>query len=144
MQRSDAGIDMTTYEWTMVAISSSGFLVTIGGVIAACVWAVAKVKQGTMEHIKDERVQRADAIHKAMLRFEETQTIQDHNFGEVGLSLRRFIEQIEKKVHEVEIWCRDNYALKHDVADVRRDIREMRAEVVTDIKELGKKIDGKT
>jgi len=134
---------MTTYEFTMVCIASGGFLVTIGGVIGACVWAVAKIKQSTIGHIKDERIQRADAINKAMKRFAETQATQDHNFGEVGLSLRRFIEQIEKKVYEVELYGRDNFALKNDVADVRKDIKEMRAEIVTDIKELGKKIDSK-
>ncbi|HEY8751601.1 MAG TPA: hypothetical protein VIM11_26705 [Tepidisphaeraceae bacterium] len=134
---------MTTFEWTMVSISAAGFFVTVGGVIGACVWAVAKVRQSTIEHIADERAQRTVAIQHAMAKFDETQDEQNHNFGEVGLSLRRFIEQIETKVHEVEIWGRDNYALKHDVADVRKDIKEMRMEIVTDIKELGRKIDSK-
>jgi len=134
---------MTTFEWAMVSISAAGFLVTVGGVIGACVWAVGKIREGTIEQIKEERIQRADAIHKAMARFDEAQQTQDHNFGEVGLSLRRFIEQIEQKVYQVELWGRDNYALKHDVADVRKDIKEMRAEIKTDMTELGRKIDQK-
>jgi len=132
---------MTTFEWVMVSISAAGFLVTIGGVIGGCVWAVSKIRQNTAEHITDERIQRADAIHKAMVRFEEAQIVQDHNFGEVGLSLRRFVETLDLKVREIEIWGRDNYALKHDVTDLRKDIKEMRIEIVTDIKDLCKKID---
>ena len=134
---------MTSFEWFMVVISGAGFLVTTGGLIGGSVWAVSKIRLATAAHIKDERIQRSEAIAMAMKRFDEAQSVQDHNFGEVGLSLRRFIESIEKKVHEVEIWGRDNYALKHDVADVRKDIKEMRAEIVTDIKALGAKIDRK-
>jgi hypothetical protein len=134
---------MNTFEWTMVSISAAGFLVTVGGIIAACVWAVSKIREGTAETISSERTQRAEAIQHALKRFDEAQEVQDHNFGEVGLSLRRFIEQIEKKVYEVELYGRDHFALKNDVAEVRKDIKEMRAEIVTDIKELGKKIDSK-
>lgn len=134
---------MTIYQWAMISISAGGFLLTVGAMIAGSVWAVSKIRQDVAEHIKDEHIQRSAAIQHAMARFDEAQEVQDHNFGEVGLSLRRFIESIEKKVHEVEIWGRDNYALKHDVSEVRKDIKEMRAEIVTDIKELGRKIDSK-
>jgi hypothetical protein len=132
---------MTTYQWAMVSIAAAGFLVTIGGMIGACVWAVARVKETTVELIKEERIQRGVDINTAMKRFEEAQDTQDHNFGEMGSALRAFIQQIEKKVYEVELYGRDNYALKHDVFEVRKDIKEMRADIKSDITELGRKID---
>jgi septal ring factor EnvC (AmiA/AmiB activator) len=132
---------MSTFEWAMVSIAAAGFLVTVGGVIGSCVWAVGKIRQATEAQIKDERIQRADAITKAMARFDEAQATQDHNFGEVGLSLRRFIEEVEKEMHKIEMWGRDNYALKDDVKDLRTDIKDMRTEIKADIGKLSEKID---
>ena len=134
---------MTTFEWAMVSIATGGFLVTTGGVLASCIWAVAKIKQATGEQIAEERQERAEAIAKAMDRFDAAQSEQDHNFGEVGLSLRRFIETVEKEMHKIEMWGRDNYALKNDVKDIRADINSMRLEIKSDITALGAKIDQK-
>ncbi len=131
---------MTPYEWTMVSISGGGFAVTIGGVLSACVWAVSKIKQSTSEQIAIERTERAAAVAKAMDRFDAAQKTQDHNFGEVGLSLRRFIEEVEKEMHAIEMWGRDNYALKVDTKDIRTDIKEMRAEIKADLKSLSAQI----
>ena len=132
---------MTAFEWTMVSISVAGFLVTVGSVIGACVWAVARIKAGTDEQIVAERMERTKAISEAMARFDNAQMSQDHNFGEVGLSLRRFIEEVEKEMHEIEMWGRDHYALKDDVKDIRDDIKEMRNDIKDDFKELNAKID---
>lgn len=132
---------MTTFEWMMVSISIAGFLLTLGGVLGSCIWAVAKIKQNTLEQIAIERIERAAAIARAYERFDEAQRTQDHNFGEVGLSLRRFIEEVEKEMHAIEMWARDHYALKDDVKDIRTDIKEMRTEIKSELKELGKKID---
>jgi hypothetical protein len=132
---------MTTFEWAMVSIAAAGFLVTLGTVIGGCVWAVARIKETTDAQIITERIERTEAIANAMNRFDAAQVSQDHNFGEVGLSLRRFIETVEKEMHAIEMWGRDNYALKNDVVDVRKDIKEMRTEIKADITELGRKID---
>jgi hypothetical protein len=134
---------MTTFEWAMVSISAAGFLVTIGGVLGGCIWAVAKIKQGTSDQIITERIERAEAIAAAMKHFNASQATQDHNFGEVGLSLRRFIETVEKEMHSIEMWGRDHYALKDDVKLIRADIKDMRSEIKTDMTELGRKIDNK-
>lgn len=134
---------MTTFEWAMVSISAAGFLVTTGGVLGGCIWAVARIKQGTGDLVAAERLERAEAIATAMDRFDAAQATQDHNFGEVGLSLRRFIETVEKEMHEIEMWGRDHYALKDDVKDIRSDIKEMRADIKSDITALSTKIDRK-
>ena len=132
---------MTTFEWAMVSISLGGFVVTTGGVLGSCVWAVGKIRQNTVHQIAQERVERAAAITRAYEKFDDAQRIQDHNFGEVGLSLRRFIEEVEKEMHEIEMWGRDNYALKTDVKDIRTDIKEMRAEIKSDLAAIVRKID---
>lgn len=134
---------MTTFEWAMVSIAAGGFLVTIGSVLGGCIWAVARIQRGMDTKIATESTARAAAITAAMTRFEDAQTVQDHNFGEVGLSLRRFIEEVEKEMHRIEIWGRDNFALKHDVADLRTDIKDMRKDIKDDFTALNSKIDGK-
>lgn len=134
---------MTTFEWAMVSIAAGGFLVTVGSVLGGCIWGVAKIQLGTDNKIAAERVERAEAIAVALKQFSSSQATQDHNFGEVGLSLRRFIETVEKEMHEIEIWGRDHYALKDDVKDIRADIKDMRTEINLSITELGRKIDKK-
>lgn len=134
---------MTTFEWAMVSIALGGFLVTTGSVLASCIWAVAQIQRATSDQIVLERAERAEAIAKAMDHFDAAQLTQDHNFGEVGLSLRRFIETVEKDMHNIEIWARDNYALKDDVRDIRADIKDMRDEIKTDLRSLSTKIDEK-
>ena len=132
---------MTTFEWAMVTIAACGFLLTTAGVLGSCIWTVAKIKQQTDKHILLERVERAEAINHAMTRFDAAQQSQDHNFGEVGLSLRRFIETVEKEMHEIEMWGRDHYALKDDVKDIRSDIKVLRDEIKSDFRELSNKIE---
>src|SRR6266705_2874510 len=127
---------MTAFEWTMISITALGILLTGGVTLAACVWAVATIKQGTIDQITEERTERAAAIAKAMDRFDAAQLTQDHNFGEVGLSLRRFIETVEKEMREIERRTGATYALKDDVKEVRKDIKEMRAEIKSDITTL--------
>lgn len=134
---------MTTFEWAMVSIAAGGFLVTVGSVLGGCIWGVAKIQRATDEKIVAERIDRAAAITTATERFEAAQLAQDHNFGEVGLSLRRFIETVEKEMHAIEMWGRDHYALKDDVKDIRADIRGLRDDLKSDFKELRAVIDAK-
>jgi|ERR1035437_8707806 hypothetical protein len=134
---------MTIFEWAMVSIAVAGFLVTIGTAIGGCVWAVAKIKEATDAQLVTERIERTEAVAIAMRHFDSAQTTQDHNFGEVGLSLRRFIEEVEKEMHDIEMWGRDHYALKDDMKDIRSDIKDMRDDIKNDFKHLHDKIDKK-
>lgn len=134
---------MTTFEWAMVSIAAGGFILTLGGTLAGCIWGVAKIKQYTVEEIATEQRIRADAIAKVAADFAADQKTQDHNYGEMGNALRRFIETVEKEMHAIEMWGRDNYALKDDVKVIRTDIKEMRNEIKSDIKDLRSAIDAK-
>ena len=127
---------MTTFEWAMVSIAAAGFLLTAGGVLGGCIWGVAKIKQSTDEQLVVERSDRTNAIAAANARFDAAQVTQDHNFGEVALSLRRFIETVEKEMHSIEMWGRDHYALKDDVREIRADIKGLRDDLKSDFKEL--------
>lgn len=134
---------MTTFEWAMVSISAGGFLLSAGGILAGCIWGVAKIKQHTVEQISAEREIRSEAIAKVAASFAADQKTQDHNFGEMGAALRRFIEEVEKEMHRIEIWGRDNYAIKDDVKALRADIKDMRKEIKDDFSSLSAKIDAK-
>ena len=132
---------MTTFEWAMVSIAASGFVLTAGGVLGGCIWGVAKIKNFAVQQIAKEQKIRAEAIAKVAEVFANDQKTQDRNFGEVGLSLRQFIQAVEKEMHEIEIWGRDNYALKDDVKDIRNDIKAMASSIKQDFKDLNDKID---
>jgi len=138
---------MTTYEWTMVCIASGGFTITVGGTLAGCVWGVAKIKQYTVEQIAAEQLIRAKTIADVAKTFAEDQKTQDHNMGEMGSALRRFIEAVEKEMHQIEIWGRDHYALKNDVEKSTNAllmyVKEMRTEIKADLLNLGVKLDAR-
>lgn len=147
---------MTTFEWVMVSLTAAGFLLTSGGILAGCIWAVAKIKSDIDEKITDERI-RIDTIFEAerendarsmkdfAAQFAAEQKIQDHNAGEMGAALRQYIANVEKEMHQIEIWGRDHFAQKNDVEKsitaVREDIRGMTAEIKADIRALTSKID---
>ncbi|NGX95069.1 MAG: hypothetical protein G4V63_07515 [Candidatus Afipia apatlaquensis] len=149
---------MTTFQYWMIGLTCVGILITAGGVIGACVWAVAKIKSDVTEKIAEERA-RTDTVMEAerentnrlhqelMVKFAAEQKAQDHNTGEMGAALRQHITTVEKKIHEVEIWGRDHFALKNDVADsikgLRDDVRVMGSDLRGDIKEISAKIDKK-
>lgn len=139
---------MTTFEWAMVSISAGGFVLSAGGVLAGCIWGVARIRQYTVEQIASERSARSKEIIKLAETFANDQKTQDHNFGEMGNALRRFIETVEKEMHEIEIWGRDNYALKHDVEKsvgaLLEYVKETRTDIKADIRSLSAKIDARS
>jgi hypothetical protein len=150
--------EMGTFQYVMIALTVVGILITSGGVVGACVWAVAKIKADITEKISEERT-RVDMMFEAerentsrdmrgfALEFAAEQKSQDHNTGEMGAALRRHIENVEREMHKIEIWGRDNYALKDDVnqsiSTVRDDIKAMRSDIKSDFRDLNTKIDQK-
>ncbi len=58
--------------------------------------------------------------------------------------MREKIATVEKKVYEVELWGRDNFADKEDVRDILKDLKETRTEIKVDFRDLNAKIDAKT
>jgi hypothetical protein len=108
---------------------------------------IKKVNEVAAKQITVEREETADQFSKLKEAFQQDQKVQDNNFAEVGFSLRRFIETVEKEMHKIEIWGRDNFALKSDVIDstdrLREDIKTLGNDIRSDLRDLNGKIDGK-
>lgn len=136
---------MTTFEWAMLCVSGAGCLITAGGVLGGCIWAVARIKEETTARIDAERIHTMSLLAAYAAEAAQERKIQEHNTAELGFSLRRHIENVEKKIGDVEIWGRDHYALKDDVRDViteiRDDIRTLGTEIKADIRNLSSKVD---
>lgn len=149
---------MTTFEWAMVSLTAAGFLLTAAGVLGGCIWAVAKIKSDIDEKITVERL-RIDTIFEAerendarsmkdfASQFANEQKAQDHNAGEMGAALRQYIANIEKEMHQIEIWGRDNFVLKDDFVKatdrLENAIGSLAASIKSDFRDLNKKIDEK-
>jgi hypothetical protein len=72
--------------------------------------------------------------------FHDAQRIQDNHVGEMGAALRRFIETVEKEMHSIEIWNRDNFVQKGEFEratdSIKADIKAMASDIKADIKDL--------
>lgn len=132
---------MTFFQWCTLILGVAGFAVTWTGGVVAITKAVNNIKADSAEKMADETEKISEKLAKMSEKFESDQRAQDHNYGEVGASLRQFIADVEKKVREVEIWGRDNYAMKEDVRDILKDIKEMRADIKSDLRDITTKID---
>jgi len=146
---------MSSYQWAMIILTGLGFAVTIGVILVGVTRAVEAIKLDTSKKIADEVLARTTALaNEARARdeaidvirreFEQSQRSHDHSFGEVNAAMREKIATVEKKVYEVELWGRDNFAGKEDVRDILKDLKEMRTEIKADFRDLNAKIDSKT
>lgn len=127
---------------TTIAAAAFGlnFLVQIiGGV-----WAVANIKGDLTNKIGEEREETARSFADMREQFLKEQKTQDHNFGEVGAAMRQYIANVEKEMHQIEIWNRDNFVLKSEFTkatdSLREDIKAMAADIKTDIRDLAAKM----
>jgi hypothetical protein len=153
---------MTVAQWIMLGLGVAGFLLTWTGMAVGLTRFAESIKQDTSEKIAAEVLARTKAISaldaarsseiEALRReFHEAQKAQDHNVGEMGAALRRFIETVEKEMHDIELWGRDHYVQKGEfekaTASIRSDIKEMCSELKSDIREriddLSKRMDVK-
>lgn len=135
----------------MLGIAAIGLLGTwIGFAIKGTSWVEA-IKRDTATKIADEvlarnqalaqeKVSRDNEVDQLRREFEAAQKSQDLNVGEMGAALRRFIETVEKEMHAIEIWGRDNYVQKGEFEratdSIRSDIKALGADIKSDIKEL--------
>jgi hypothetical protein len=135
-------------------------MITIGGLVLNAVMylitgilGVKKIERDVSEKIAAETLARTKALADAVeardaemqkLRREwgENEKSQDHNIGEMGAALRRYIETVEKEMHRIEIWGRDNYVQKGEFEkatdSIRADIKALGAEIKEDIREIVK------
>lgn len=136
---------MTIYQWVTLGLGALGFIGTwvLGAFKLGRV--VEQMRTGVREEIEEEREKIIEKIDELEHRFADEQKSQDHNFGEVGLAMRTYIASVEKKLHEVEIFGRDNYVQKGEfekATDRLADaIKSMGAEIKADLRELNAKID---
>jgi uncharacterized protein (UPF0216 family) len=149
---------MSAAQLITLGLGVVGFFITWTGIAVGLTRFAESIKNDTSEKIAAEVLARTKALADATearnkelddLRkeFNEAQRTQDHNVGEMGAALRRFIETVEKEMHAIEMWGRDHYVQKTEFEratdSIRDDITALRLEIKADFKELGNKIDAK-
>lgn len=127
-------------------IAAAAFALNFIVQVVGGVWAVASIKADLTKQIGEEREETLKSIAGLREQFLKDQGAQDHNFGEVGAAMRQYIANVEKEMHAIEIWGRDNYVLKSEFAkatdSIREDIKAMAADIKTDIRDLASKVAG--
>ncbi len=130
----------------MIAASAFGLNVLIQ--VCGAVWAVANIKADLAKQIAAEREETMAGFADLKAEFLKDQKAQDHNFGEVGAAMRQYIANVEKEMHEIEIWGRDNFVLKDDFVKatdrLEAAIVNVASDIKTDIRGLAAKIDAKS
>jgi len=115
--------------------------------IVGAVWAVANIKADFAKQIAAEREETMSGFADLKAEFLREQKSQDHNFGEVGAAMRQYIANVEKEMHDIEIWGRDNFVLKDDFVKANDKlaaiIKDMANDIKSDFRDLNAKIDGK-
>lgn len=127
------------------SIAAATFLLNAAVVGGGLIWAVGKIRTDFAKQFATEREATNDDFEKLRAEFYGDQKVQDHNFGEMGAAMRQYITDVEKEMHKIEIWGRDNYALKPDVTkamdSIREDIKALGADIKADIRRMENKID---
>lgn len=156
---------MTEGEWITIAIAAIGFLSSGATALVMRTKDLEQIKQSIDKRISAETLARTQALNNAVKDRDEeleklvkewnaNQRAQDSAVGEMGLALRRFIEGVEKEMHKIEIWGRDNYVQKSELDSVRNDIKmlgasmkdmflETKNDLKDDIRELKEKTSGR-
>lgn len=136
---------LTAFQWAQLIVMIIGLLFTAGSIVAGCVWAVSRVEKRGDERITAER-ERSDQLMKAHQErtalamkdlaneLASEQKTQASVAGEMGMALRRYIEGVEKEMHKIEIWGRDNYVLKSDFLKATDRLEEAIKDLAVDIK----------
>jgi hypothetical protein len=72
---------------------------------------------------------RSVELEKLQKEWDDSQESQNRVLGEMGHALRAAIEGIEKQMHRNELWNRDNYVRKEELASIRSDIKDLELDV---------------
>lgn len=125
---------MTFYQWVTLGLGALGFIGTWIILAFTLGRAVEQMKAEFKVEIGTERDKIFAKIEAIENRFEADQEHQNRNFGEVGLSMRQYTADVEKKLREVEIYGRDNYVKIPDFEKAIDRLSETFKEAVTEIK----------
>ena len=137
----------TFFQWVGLLLGILGFGATWTMGVIGLTRAVENIKQDTTEKITAAGRVLTAQIEALRTEFFTEQKSQDHNFGEVGSAMRQYITNVEKEMHDIEIWGRDNFVLKDDFVKatdrLEKAITGMAADIKSDFRDLNKKIDEK-
>lgn len=139
---------MTTFEILTLTLGATTAVVLVGGTLIAVGRGFESLKAFIVQKVQSESDARAadlkelrDEMFKEIAK---QRTSQDNIFREIATALRTYIENVEKEMHKIEIWNRDNYARKDDVerafTSVREDIKDFRTEVTGSVGDIFTKI----
>lgn len=138
---------VTGFQWATLILGGLAFLITWTGLAIGWGRLIEAVKADTTEKVSVASKALTIKLDALRTEFSAEQRGQDHNFGEVGAAMREYISKVEKEMHEIEIWGRDNFVLKDDfvkATDRLEDaIKGMAADIKTDFRNLSNKIDAK-
>ena len=134
---------MTTYQWVTLGLGAFGFVLTWGLGLFKAGRMVEQMKVAIKLEIAAEKKDVLNKVEALKEQFFEEQKTQDHNFGEVGASMRQYTADVEKKQFEMEIWGRDNYVQKNEFETMRQDIKDLARSIKEDFREVFAKIDAK-
>ena len=136
---------MTLQEW----FGLGAFVLTCGGTVVGITrWLIMREVGATVADEREARIRglldavtaRNAEMEKLRKDWNDSQVSQDRQFGEVGLSLRRFIETVEKDMHEAELWGRDHYVQKPDfdkaIEKLSSELKAGNAALKADLKDL--------
>jgi hypothetical protein len=131
---------MTFYQWVTLGLGALGFVGTWIILAFTLGRAVEQMKAEFKVEIGTERDKIFAKIEAVESRFEADLEHQNRHFGEVGLSMRQYTADVEKKLREVEIYGRDNYVkipdfekaidrmgetINNAVAEIKKDMRQL-------------------
>jgi hypothetical protein len=138
---------MTAFEWVMVSLGAAGFVITWTSGVIGITSAVENIKSDTSKKITASHDLLSSSLTALRDDFHRDQKAQDHNYGEVASAMRQYTANVEKEMHEIEIWGRDNFVLKDDfvkATDKLSDIiKDMANDIKSDFRDLNAKIDAK-
>jgi hypothetical protein len=126
---------MTNYQWVTLGLGALGFLITWTGMWFGAGRFVEQMRAEFKKHVGDELEKIVAKIDAIETRFETDQKSQDHNFGEVGAAMRQYIADVEKRLHDVEIYGRDNYVKIPDFEKAIDRLNETMTAAFADIKQ---------
>jgi hypothetical protein len=119
----------------MFGLGTLGFFLTWTAMVVTVTRAVTNIKSSTDQKVAEETAKITERLNGLSEQFEEDQKIQDNRVGEGMLSLRQYTANIEKEMHKIEIWGRDNFVLKPDFHAAIHDLGEAIGRLASDVKD---------
>src|SRR6266403_3539951 len=119
--------EVSIFQWIALVLGAAGFVITWTRTAVSITRAVDKIESDTTSKITSE-------LAKIMEQFNEDQKTQDNRVAEVGLSVRQYIANVEKEMHQIEIWSRDHFVLKADFMKTAERLENAITNMTSDIK----------